>query len=39
MGKEGIRYACKVDLEKDAAEQPYLHVSGAHSTSTIIKAD
>lgn len=27
MGKEGIRYAAKVDLEKDAATQPHLHVS------------
>ncbi|KAF1988811.1 formamidase FmdS [Aulographum hederae CBS 113979] len=25
MGKEGIRYACKIDLEQDAAEQPYFH--------------
>ncbi|KAK5687593.1 hypothetical protein LTS10_001733 [Elasticomyces elasticus] len=26
MGKKGIRYAAKVDLEKDAATQPQLHV-------------
>ncbi|KAK3622150.1 hypothetical protein LTR56_022376 [Elasticomyces elasticus] len=25
MGKKGIRYAAKVDLEKDAATQPQLH--------------
>ncbi|KAF2753769.1 Acetamidase/Formamidase [Pseudovirgaria hyperparasitica] len=25
MGKEGLRYAAKVDLEKPAAEQPQLH--------------
>lgn len=28
MGKSEIRYAAKVDLEKDAATQPQLHVSG-----------
>jgi len=39
MGKEGIRYACKVDLDKDAAEQPYLHVGGLQSTLIGIKAD
>lgn len=27
MGKEGIRYAAKVDLEKPASEQDCLHVS------------
>jgi formamidase len=27
MGKSEIRYAAKVDLEKDAASQPQLHVS------------
>lgn len=27
MGKEGLRYAAKVDLEKDAGTLPYLHVS------------
>lgn len=27
MGKEGIRYAAKVDLDKDAGTLPYLHVS------------
>jgi hypothetical protein len=26
-GKQGIRYAAKVDLTKSAAEQPYLHAS------------
>jgi hypothetical protein len=27
MGKEGIRYAAKVSLDKPAAEQDCLHVS------------
>lgn len=27
MGKSEIRYAARVDLEKDAASQPQLHVS------------
>ena len=27
MGKEGIRYAAKVDLNKPAADQACLHVS------------
>ncbi len=27
MGKEGLRVAAKVDLEKPAAEQDCLHVS------------
>ena len=26
MGKEGLRYAAKVDLDKPAAEQNVLHV-------------
>ena len=26
MGKQGIRYAAKVELEKPAATLPYLHV-------------
>lgn len=26
MGKEGIRYAAKVELNKDASTLPYLHV-------------
>lgn len=26
MPEKGHRYAAKVDLNKDAAEQPYLHV-------------
>jgi formamidase len=26
MGKEGIRYAAKVELDKDAGTLPYLHV-------------
>ena len=27
MGKGPIRYAAKVDLKKEAAKEPYLHVS------------
>jgi hypothetical protein len=27
MGKTGIRTVCKVDFDKPASEQPYLHVS------------
>lgn len=27
MGKEGLRYAAKVELDKDAGTLPYLHVS------------
>ena len=27
MGKEGIRYAAKVELDQDAGTRPYLHVS------------
>ena len=29
MGKEGLRYAAKVELDKDAGTLPYLHVSHA----------
>lgn len=28
MGRAGIRTVCKVDFDKPAAEQPYLHVGG-----------
>lgn len=27
MPKEGLRYATKVDLKREAWDQPYLHVS------------
>lgn len=31
MGKAEIRTVCKVDFDKPAAEQPYLHVSFSQS--------
>jgi len=37
MGKSEIRYAAKVDLEKDAASQPQLHVR-IHTLYTTLQA-
>lgn len=36
MGKSEIRYAAKVDLEKDAASQPQLHVSSHTSYTSLL---
>lgn len=36
MGKSEIRYAAKVDLEKDAASQPQLHVSSYTQCACIL---
>lgn len=33
MGKEGLRYAAKVELDKDAGTLPYLHVSTSNVPS------
>lgn len=35
MGKEGLRYAAKVDLDKPAAEQNVLHVSFLNSCHVV----
>jgi hypothetical protein len=32
MGKQGIRYAAKIDLEKPAAEQSCLHVLNLYTS-------